>query len=48
VHTIAEYFMQAGRLQEMTGFLVECMKGNKPEDSIWQTRVLEQNLLIAP
>lgn len=32
----------------MTGFLVECMKANKPEDSIWQTRVLEQNLLIAP
>ena len=32
----------------MTAFLVECMKGNKPEDGPWQTKVLEFNLMAAP
>ena len=48
MHVIGEQFMQAGRLQEMTAFLVDCMKNNKVEDGVWQTRVLEQNLMIAP
>lgn len=26
VHNVAELFAQAGRFQEMTAFLVECMK----------------------
>lgn len=32
----------------MTAFLVDCMKENKPEDGVWQSRVLEQNLMMAP
>ena len=48
VHTVAELFMQNNRPQEMTAFLVECMKGNKPEDGPWQTKVLEFNLMAAP
>ena len=32
----------------MTAFLVDCMKANKPEDGIWQTKVLETNLVAAP
>lgn len=48
VHGIAEIFMQASRFQEMTAFLVECMKQNRPEDGPWQTKVLEFNLSAAP
>ena len=32
----------------MTALLVECMKTNKPEDGLWQTKVLEYNLMSAP
>lgn len=32
----------------MTAFLVDCMVQNKPEDGIWQTKVLEYNLMTAP
>lgn len=35
VHAIAEMFLQFNRIQEMTAFLVDCMKANKPEDGIW-------------
>ena len=35
VHQIAEIFMQFNRLQELTSFLVDCMKANKPEDAPW-------------
>jgi clathrin heavy chain len=48
VHSIAELFATANRFQELTAFLVDCMKGNRPEDGPWQTRVLEFNLQFAP
>lgn len=48
VHSIAEIFLQNNKLQEMTGFLVECMVANRPEDGPWQTKVLELNLMHAP
>jgi len=32
----------------MTAFLVECMRLNRPEDGLWQTKVLEMNLIAAP
>lgn len=48
VHSIAEIFLQNSKLQEMTGFLVECMVANRPEDGPWQTKVLELNLMHAP
>jgi len=37
VHGLAELFLQNNRLAELTQFLLECMKGNKPEDGQWQT-----------
>ena len=46
VHQIAELFLQFNRLQEMTAFLVECMKGNRPEDGPWQTKVINELLNI--
>jgi clathrin heavy chain len=48
VHSIAEIFLQANKLQEMTAFLVECMVSNRPEDGPWQSKVLELNLMHAP
>ena len=48
VHGIAELFLQFNRLQEMTAFLVECMRLNRPEDGPWQTKALEMNLIAAP
>jgi clathrin heavy chain len=48
VHQIAELFLQNNRVQEMTAFLVECMKANRQEDSQWQTKALELNLMGAP
>lgn len=35
VHTVAELFHSANRLQELTAFLVDCMTGNRPEDGNW-------------
>ncbi len=32
----------------MTGLLVSYMRSNRPEDGVWQTRVLEFNLLTQP
>jgi len=44
IYNIAEIFLSHGRIQELTGFLVEHMKENKTEDAQWQTKVLELNL----
>lgn len=35
VHQIAEIFGQAGKFKEMSAFLVDCMKQNRPEDGPW-------------
>jgi clathrin heavy chain len=35
VHGIAELFLQFNRLQELTAFLVECMRQNRAEDGPW-------------
>lgn len=48
VHGIAEIFLQNNRLAELTQFLLECMKNNRPEDGVWLTQVLELNLMAAP
>jgi len=35
VHSVAEIFGQAGKFKEMSAFLVDCMKANRPEDGPW-------------
>lgn len=45
VATVVDIFMQLGRIQETTAFLLEALKGDKPEDGPLQTRLLEINLL---
>lgn len=48
IHAIADLFLQFNRQKEMTGLLVSYMRSNRPEDGVWQTRVLEFNLLTQP
>lgn len=45
ISTVVDIFMQLGRIQETTAFLLEALKGDRPEDGPLQTRLLEINLL---
>ncbi len=45
VASVVDIFMQLGRIQETTAFLLEALKGDKSEDAALQTRLLEINLL---
>jgi len=48
IYQIADIFLSNNKIQELTGFCVECMKDNKHEDAQWQTKVLELNLMGFP
>ena len=39
VHQIADLFLQRNRIQEFTSLLYDCMRGNRPEDARYQTKV---------
>lgn len=41
----ADIFMQFNRLKECTGFLLDVLAEDKPEEAMLQTRLLEMNLL---
>jgi len=41
---VVELFMASNRIQETTAFLLEALKGNKPEEGYLQTKLLEVNL----
>merc|ERR1719217_65505 len=43
-----DVFMQHNCLQQATSFLLDVLKGNKPEEAGLQTRLLEMNLMAAP
>ncbi|CAD6192939.1 unnamed protein product [Caenorhabditis auriculariae] len=45
---IIDCFMEVQAVQPCTSFLLEVLKGNRPEDGHLQTRLLEMNLLAAP
>jgi len=45
---VADVFMQHNCLQQCTSFLLDVLKGNKPEEGALQTRLLEMNLMAAP
>lgn len=45
---VAAIFIENGRVQEATAFLLEALKGNRPEEGHLQTKLLEINLLAAP
>mmetsp|Transcript_28677 Transcript_28677/g.48179 ORF Transcript_28677/g.48179 Transcript_28677/m.48179 type:complete len:1757 (+) Transcript_28677:68-5338(+) len=47
-NSVVDVFMQRGCIQEATGFLLEVLKNNRPEEGALQTKLLEINLLQAP
>ncbi|PAV87121.1 hypothetical protein WR25_08711 [Diploscapter pachys] len=48
VNQIIDCFMEVQAVQACTTFLLEVLKGDKPEEGHLQTRLLEMNLLAAP
>jgi clathrin heavy chain len=42
---VVDVFLQMNCIQEATGFLLEALKANRPEDAAMQTRLLEINLM---
>jgi len=48
VNTIIEIFQSRRRIPELTKFLLEYLKDNRPEDAFLQTKVLELNLAETP
>jgi clathrin heavy chain len=48
VAAVAEIFLSRNMLQQTTAFLLDALKGNKPEEGPLQTKLLEINLRAAP
>eukprot|EP00824_Muranothrix_gubernata_P004637 TRINITY_DN15925_c0_g1_i1.p1 TRINITY_DN15925_c0_g1~~TRINITY_DN15925_c0_g1_i1.p1 ORF type:complete len:1721 (+),score=473.39 TRINITY_DN15925_c0_g1_i1:271-5163(+) len=48
LNVVVDIFLQRSMIQEITSFLLDVLKGNKPEEGDLQTRLLEINLLSAP
>ncbi|XGW13703.1 hypothetical protein V3C99_000207 [Haemonchus contortus] len=48
LNQIIDCFMEVQAVQPCTQFLLEVLKGDKPEEGHLQTRLLEMNLLAAP
>ena len=44
INQIIEVFQSQKKIQELTSFMVEYLKGNLPEDAYLQTKILELNL----
>ncbi|TPX38293.1 hypothetical protein SmJEL517_g00095 [Synchytrium microbalum] len=48
IEGIVDVFAQTNNVQQATAFLLDALKGNRPEQGALQTRLLEMNLLQAP
>eukprot|EP00161_Ancyromonas_sigmoides_P018408 TRINITY_DN5085_c0_g2_i9.p1 TRINITY_DN5085_c0_g2~~TRINITY_DN5085_c0_g2_i9.p1 ORF type:complete len:1656 (-),score=901.77 TRINITY_DN5085_c0_g2_i9:282-5249(-) len=48
IGAIADVFVQRNMVQEVTSFLLDVLKDNKPEEAALQTRLLEINLQAVP
>ncbi|CAK9299457.1 unnamed protein product [Gordionus sp. m RMFG-2023] len=48
INQIVDVFMEQNMIQQCTAFLLDALKGDKPEEAHLQTRLLEMNLLSAP
>lgn len=48
IDQIVNVFLEFNRLQELTAFLLEALKNNRPDEGHLQTKVLEINLTTAP
>ncbi|XP_075243875.1 clathrin heavy chain 1-like [Convolutriloba macropyga] len=48
IRQVVNVFTEMNYVQQCTSFLLEVLKGNKPEEGDLQTRLLEMNLMSAP
>lgn len=48
IDQIVNVFLEYNKLQELTAFLLEALKNNRPDEGHLQTKVLEINLTTAP
>lgn len=45
---VVSIFLEVNRVQETTAFLLEALKGNRPDEAHLQTKLFEINLMSAP
>ena len=45
---VLQIFLEFSRVQEATAFLLEALKGNRPDEGHLQTKLFEINLMSAP
>ena len=45
---VLQVFLEFSRVQEATAFLLEALKGNRPDEGHLQTKLFEINLMSAP
>ena len=48
IDNVVQVFLENGRVQETTAFLLEALKGNRTEEGHLQTKLFEINLMSAP
>lgn len=48
IDTVVQVFLENGRIQETTAFLLEALVNNRPEEGHLQTKLFEINLMSAP
>jgi clathrin heavy chain len=48
VNSVFDVPMDVPMVQQCTAYLLEHLKGDRPEDGALQTRLLEMNLMAAP
>ena len=48
IDRVVDVFLSQSMIQQATAFLLTALEGNKPEQGVQQTRLLEMNLLNAP
>ena len=48
IRQVVNVFTEMNLVQQCTSFLLDALKGNKPEEGDLQTRLLEMNLMSAP
>ena len=48
IDAVVQVFLEFGKVQETTAFLLEALKGNLPHEGHLQTKLFEINLMSAP
>ena len=48
IDSVVQVFLNHNNIQETTAFLLEALKGNRPDEGHLQTKLFEINLMSAP